>query len=173
MQGLIHRATFVAAVSLCSLVSVGVAAQDLDSAREAIRKKDFDTASQTLAKLESEGSADARYLLAGLHRRGLGVSRNADLAADLYTELAAGGYEHALTLQRDTPAIEWPALVNPENANEALFWCAQTGRVELLEGVTRCRHRPRRPIGRTTHTNDDCRRVRPRGRRGPAAQPRR
>ena len=135
MQGLINRVACAAAVSLCCFVSSSVLAQDLESAREAIRKKDFAAASEALVQLDSKGNAEARYLLAGLHRRGLGVSRNAELAADIYTELADGGYEHAVTLQRDTQAAEWPALVNPEDAKAALFWSAQTGRVEVMEAL--------------------------------------
>lgn len=118
------RRLATAALLLLSLHDVSFAS--VDAARDAIKRKDFVAAAHLLRSVEPT-TADAQYLLAGLHSRGQGVARDRERAAELYQNAAEAGHEGA----RAALANEWLAtmLVDIEglDLNEALRVAATRG----------------------------------------------
>ncbi|MEM8981888.1 MAG: ankyrin repeat domain-containing protein [Pseudomonadota bacterium] len=122
---------FVATVSLLVCAS---AFADTDTARAAIKRKDFAEAA-TLLQQHAATDPEASYLLAGLHARGQGVARDRDKAMALYEAAAAAGHAGAETAL----ANEWEplalALMDALEAGEALRIAAARGLTDDIRAL--------------------------------------
>ena len=114
-------------IAFLAFAVIGLAdAAELDEARQSILLRDFDSAYSQLRELADAGDLDAKYLLAGLLRRGLGTERDASRADALYAELQVRG--HAATREARAALDQelWPALTSAENPVAALHWAASS-----------------------------------------------
>ncbi len=98
---------------VCALTGAAYAGP-LEDGVKAYTKADYSTAVRLLKPLAEKGDADARYLMAGMYAKGLGVSEDKVHAYLLYDEAAKKGDPEAAS-DRDKLAAE----MKPEQVEEA------------------------------------------------------
>ena len=108
------------AVSLFVVVSFNLAAQPtIDKGFQAYRNQDYAVALTNFKPLASDGDAYAQYVLGVMYAMGHGVTRNDDIAIELYRKSAKQGnadaqyamgkmYKNGRAIPRDYAiAVEW------------------------------------------------------------------
>jgi len=101
--------------TVLALAITGTAfAGPLEDGVKAYTKADYSTAVRLLRPLAEKGDADAKYLMAGMYAKGLGVSEDKVRAYVIYDQAAQGGDPDA-AVDRDKLASE----MKPEQVEEA------------------------------------------------------
>ena len=139
--------TVIAGILVCLTWPV-VFAANLQNAEQSIRLKQFTEAAEELEVLAETGNQEARYRLAGLYHRGLGVPRDVARATSIYSSLADEGHEGAkLAIERGAIQIDPSA----DDASLRLIKAAERGQHDVLEVLLEGGARPDTagPFGRT------------------------
>jgi hypothetical protein len=128
-------------VVLLGLWAVPVAAQDMRSAADALKRGQWDVARQILAPLAEAENAEAQYALGTLYANGDGVAPNMARAEQLWRQAAQKGHARAreqLAFLRATgpqPAALPASASNP--AGEPDQWRVQIATVPTPESALR------------------------------------
>lgn len=128
-----HRFLALLVVTVTSL-STGLS-QPASSAEEALLLRNFDAAAEQLVIRAEAGETDALYHLAGLYRRGLGVPKDPDKAAEIYRRLAAEGDARAAAALAGREQEHWWIDDSKAPLDAALHWAAQRGLTAIVDDL--------------------------------------
>lgn len=134
---------------LAALLAMAARADDLESAKAAMRLKDFEAAAVLLSEAASKRSAPAQYLLATLYQSGLGVSADAAKARSLFESAALQGEPRAAFALASMLANE-----DPRDPNAARKWLDRAAELRFAPAVE-LQKRNALPLTSAQHVTDE------------------